>query len=119
MRTRPILCGALGAAPIEGAASVWRALHLGPRLSALPPRQRLCRRIYDNYGEEGINEGMAGGGGGGMADIFDMFGGGGGRQRERKSENVHHKLQVSEAAAAAGWGGGGMQCLEKALLSRC
>lgn len=57
------------------------------------------RRIYDQYGEEGLKEGMGGGPSGGMADIFDMFMGGGGRgrggPRERKSEDVVHKLQVS------------------------
>eukprot|EP00199_Chlamydomonas_sp_CCMP681_P000879 CAMPEP_0119104064 /NCGR_PEP_ID=MMETSP1180-20130426/2374_1 /TAXON_ID=3052 ORGANISM="Chlamydomonas cf sp, Strain CCMP681" /NCGR_SAMPLE_ID=MMETSP1180 /ASSEMBLY_ACC=CAM_ASM_000741 /LENGTH=447 /DNA_ID=CAMNT_0007088733 /DNA_START=11 /DNA_END=1354 /DNA_ORIENTATION=- len=62
------------------------------------------RRIYDEYGEEAIKEGMGsggGGGGGGMADIFEMMmgggggGGRGGRQRERKSEDVVHKLQVT------------------------
>jgi len=59
------------------------------------------RRVYDQYGEDAINEGMGGGGGGGggMADIFDLFGmgggGGGGRPRERRSENVVHKLTVS------------------------
>jgi DnaJ-class molecular chaperone len=52
------------------------------------------------YGEEGINEGMASGGGGDhpMADLFDMLSGGrgrGGPPRERKSEDVVHKLSVS------------------------
>mmetsp|Transcript_5398 Transcript_5398/g.11894 ORF Transcript_5398/g.11894 Transcript_5398/m.11894 type:complete len:435 (+) Transcript_5398:126-1430(+) len=57
------------------------------------------RRIYDEYGEEAIKEGMGGGGGGGgMADIFDLFTGGrGGRggPRERRSEDVMHKLAVT------------------------
>ncbi|KAF6258255.1 DnaJ-like protein [Scenedesmus sp. NREL 46B-D3] len=59
------------------------------------------RRIYDEYGEEAIKEGMGGGGGGGggMADLFDLFqGGGGGRrgqQRERKSDDVVHRLAVT------------------------
>lgn len=58
------------------------------------------RRVYDQYGEDAINEGMhQHGGGGGMGDLFDMFmgGGGGGRgmPRERKSDNVTHKLQVT------------------------
>ncbi|WIA20060.1 hypothetical protein OEZ85_005923 [Tetradesmus obliquus] len=59
------------------------------------------RRIYDEYGEEAIKEGMGGGGGGGggMADLFDILsGGGGGRRgqpRERKSEDVVHRLSVS------------------------
>lgn len=34
------------------------------------------RRIYDKYGEKGLNEG-GGRGGGGMSDIFEMFGMGG------------------------------------------
>lgn len=58
------------------------------------------RKIYDEYGEEAIKEGMgSGGGGAGMSDIFDLFtGGGGGRgrsQRERKSDDVQHKLVVT------------------------
>lgn len=57
------------------------------------------RRIYDEYGEEALKEGMGSGGGGGMADIFDLFTGGGrggrGGPRERKSEDVLHKLQVT------------------------
>jgi len=43
------------------------------------------RKVYDKYGEEGINEGR-GAGGGGAGDIFDMmFGGGrgGGQQRQK------------------------------------
>lgn len=54
------------------------------------------RKIYDEYGEDAIKEGMGSGrGDGGMADIFDLFSGGGGsrsRQRERRSEDVQHKL---------------------------
>lgn len=55
------------------------------------------RRIYDEYGEDAIKEGMgSGGGGGGMADIFEMFGGGGGGSRgPKKSEDVVHKLSAS------------------------
>eukprot|EP00878_Enallax_costatus_P000525 GHUV01000620.1.p1 GENE.GHUV01000620.1~~GHUV01000620.1.p1 ORF type:complete len:436 (+),score=128.18 GHUV01000620.1:166-1473(+) len=57
------------------------------------------RKIYDEYGEEAIKEGMGGGGGGGgMADLFDILSGGGGRRgapRERKSEDVVHRLNVS------------------------
>ncbi|KAI7841110.1 hypothetical protein COHA_005335 [Chlorella ohadii] len=55
------------------------------------------RRIYDQFGEEAVKEGM-GGGGGGPADIFDLFGMGGGRRgsaRERRSEDVVHKMKVS------------------------
>lgn len=56
------------------------------------------RKIYDEYGEEAIKEGMgAGGGGGGMADLFDILSGGGrrGQPRERKSDDVVHKLNVT------------------------
>lgn len=54
------------------------------------------RRIYDEYGEDAIKEGMAnGGGGGGMHDIFDLFGGGGGRRRqEPKGDDIVHKISV-------------------------
>ncbi|KAL3133035.1 hypothetical protein ABBQ38_006941 [Trebouxia sp. C0009 RCD-2024] len=57
------------------------------------------RKIYDQYGEDAIKEGMGsgGGGGGGMGDIFDILSGGGRRQqpRERRGENVVHRLKVS------------------------
>ena len=63
------------------------------------------REIYDQYGEEGLKEGMGGGGGGSPFDIFEaMFGGnpfgpgGGGRSsrsRQRKGEDVVHGLKVS------------------------
>lgn len=57
------------------------------------------RRIYDQYGEEALKEGMGnGGGGGGGFDLFDILSGGGGRRgapRERKSEDVVHKLAAS------------------------
>lgn len=56
------------------------------------------RRIYDEYGEDAIKEGMGGGAPGGpMADIFDLFGGGGRARpnRERRGENVMHQLKVS------------------------
>eukprot|EP01025_Chloroclados_australasicus_P030807 TRINITY_DN309_c0_g1_i1.p1 TRINITY_DN309_c0_g1~~TRINITY_DN309_c0_g1_i1.p1 ORF type:complete len:432 (-),score=76.90 TRINITY_DN309_c0_g1_i1:478-1773(-) len=56
------------------------------------------RRIYDQYGEDAIKEGMGSGGGGGMGDIFEgIFGGmGGGRRRgPQKSEDVVHKIKVS------------------------
>jgi len=55
------------------------------------------RKIYDQYGEDAIREGMSDHGGSSMADIFDMFGGGGGgrRGRERKAEDVMHRLKVS------------------------
>lgn len=58
------------------------------------------RRLYDEYGEEALKEGMGagGGGGGGMADLFDILSGGGGRRgppRERRSEDVVHALSVT------------------------
>lgn len=56
------------------------------------------RKIYDQYGEDAIKEGMgSGGGGGGMGDIFDILSGGGRRSqpRERRGENVVHRLKVS------------------------
>ena len=64
------------------------------------------REIYDQYGEEGLKDGMGGGGGGSPFDIFEaMFGGnpfgpgGGGRSsrgsRQRKGEDVVHGLKVS------------------------
>jgi len=41
------------------------------------------RRIYDKYGEKGLQDG-GGRGGGGMGDLFDMFGmGGRGGQQQR------------------------------------
>ncbi len=52
------------------------------------------RKIYDQYGEEAIKEGMGGGGGGGgPQDLFDLFGMGGGRRPSgpRKSDDVVHK----------------------------
>ncbi len=60
------------------------------------------RDIYDKYGEEGINEGMAEGGGGpgGFGDIFDLFGGGGrggpgGPGAKRKVKPTVHKLKCT------------------------
>jgi DnaJ family protein A protein 2 len=54
------------------------------------------RKIYDQYGEEAIKEGMGSGGGGGAADIFDLFGMGGrrGPPRERRAEDVVHRMKV-------------------------
>lgn len=74
------------------------------------------RRIYDEFGEEAIKEGMgAGGPGGGMGDLFDLFSGGGSRSgrapRERKSEDVMHQLQVSLEDLYSG-------CTKKLALSR-
>ncbi|KAH9626070.1 hypothetical protein KSS87_011377 [Heliosperma pusillum] len=62
------------------------------------------RKIYDEYGEDALKEGM--GGGGGMHDPFDIFssffggspfGGGGSSRgrRQRRGEDVIHPLKVS------------------------
>lgn len=54
------------------------------------------RKIYDEYGLEGLEEG--GGGGGGMDDILSMFMGGGGRRRQRgpqKGEDIVHPIRAS------------------------
>ncbi len=53
------------------------------------------RKLYDEYGEEGLKEG-----GGDMhnpMDIFDMFfGGGGGRRRgEKRTKDMVHPLKAS------------------------
>lgn len=62
------------------------------------------RQLYDDYGEEGLKEGMSGSGGGNAHDIFDaMFGGGGGgggmfgggHRGPRKGEDVVHQLKVT------------------------
>ncbi|PWZ25056.1 DnaJ [Zea mays] len=62
------------------------------------------REIYDQYGEDGLKEGM--GGGGGMHDPFDIFqsffgggspfGGGNSRgRRQQRGDDVVHPLKVS------------------------
>lgn len=59
------------------------------------------RELYDQHGEEGLENG--GPSHGGMADIFDMFGGGGGgrrrqgggRPQKRRGEDVRFPLKVS------------------------
>ncbi|KAM7260816.1 hypothetical protein ACFE04_026291 [Oxalis oulophora] len=65
------------------------------------------REIYDEYGEDGLKEGMGGGGGGhNPFDIFEQFFGGGGggggfgggssmRRRQKQGEDVVHALKVS------------------------
>uniref|UniRef100_A0A1I8A784 DnaJ homolog subfamily A member 1 n=1 Tax=Steinernema glaseri TaxID=37863 RepID=A0A1I8A784_9BILA len=53
------------------------------------------RRIYDQGGEEGLQEGAGGGGGHNPMDIFEMFFGGGRRNRERAAKDVIHQLSVS------------------------
>lgn len=55
------------------------------------------RRLYDQYGEEGLG-GDAEGGGGGMGDLFSqLFGGGGGRRGPSgptKGEDIVHPIHV-------------------------
>jgi DnaJ family protein A protein 2 len=55
------------------------------------------RQIYDQYGEEGLEQGAGGPGAGGMGDIFDLFTGGrGGRQRGPvRGEDVVFKSKVT------------------------
>jgi DnaJ family protein A protein 2 len=54
------------------------------------------RKLYDNYGEEGVRDG---GGSGGMGDIFDLFGmrGGGGQERggPKKGKSVLHPVKAT------------------------
>jgi len=55
------------------------------------------RALYDEGGEEALQDGGSGGGAGGM-DIFDLFGGafgGGGRRGPRKGEDVVFPLKVT------------------------
>lgn len=77
------------------------------------------RRIYDQYGENGLNGGGAGGfggggfGGGGFSDIFDDlfrgFGGGGAsgfgggaRQRDNRGADLRYNLRISLEEAFSG-----------------
>lgn len=57
------------------------------------------RKIYDQYGEEAVKEGMGGGGGGMPGDIFgDLFGMGGMGSRSRgpqRSDDINHRIKVS------------------------
>ncbi len=46
--------------------------------------------MYDEYGEEGVQNGGPPGGAGGFGDIFSFFGGGG--QRERGPRKAKPKL---------------------------
>jgi DnaJ family protein A protein 2 len=54
------------------------------------------RKVYDEYGLEGLEEG-GGGGGGGMDDILSMFMGGGGRRQRgpQKGEDIVHPIKAS------------------------
>lgn len=54
------------------------------------------RHIYDQYGEEGLENGGMGGGSS-ASDIFSMFFGGGGKQRGgiKKGEDFVHQIEVS------------------------
>ncbi len=57
------------------------------------------RQMYDQYGEEGLEQGGGGGGGGGGVDLFDILSGraGGNRQPQgkRKGEDVVFPLKVT------------------------
>ena len=50
------------------------------------------RKVYDEYGEEGIKEGMTGEE---PTDIFDLFTGGGKRNVKRKTKSVLQAMEVS------------------------
>ena len=50
------------------------------------------RKVYDEYGEEGIKEGMSGEE---PRDIFDLFTGGGGKNVKRKTKSVLQEMVVS------------------------
>ena len=50
------------------------------------------RKVYDEYGEEGIKEGMTGEE---PRDIFDLFTGGGGKNVKRKTKSVLQEMVVS------------------------
>ena len=50
------------------------------------------RKVYDEYGEEGIKEGMTGEE---PRDIFDIFTGGGGKNVKRKTKSVLQEMVVS------------------------
>ncbi|KAH8557015.1 hypothetical protein BGW37DRAFT_475182 [Umbelopsis sp. PMI_123] len=57
------------------------------------------RRIYDQYGEEGLNQ-QNGGGGGGFHNPFDIFhqffgGGGNARHQERKGPDMKLEIEVT------------------------
>lgn len=57
------------------------------------------RKIYDKYGEEGINQG-GGGAPSGFGDIFDLFGmggrgGGGGQPQQKKVKPTAAAVEVS------------------------
>eukprot|EP00286_Rhodomonas_abbreviata_P028823 CAMPEP_0181311454 /NCGR_PEP_ID=MMETSP1101-20121128/13146_1 /TAXON_ID=46948 /ORGANISM="Rhodomonas abbreviata, Strain Caron Lab Isolate" /LENGTH=391 /DNA_ID=CAMNT_0023418187 /DNA_START=71 /DNA_END=1246 /DNA_ORIENTATION=- len=58
------------------------------------------RQIYDQYGEEGLEQGGGMGGGSSADDIFSMFFGGGGRRQRgkgglRQGEDVVHQINVT------------------------
>jgi len=50
------------------------------------------RKVYDEYGEEGIKEGMDGNA---PTDIFDLFTGGGRKNAKRKTKSVLQHMEVS------------------------
>ncbi|TKR92573.1 hypothetical protein L596_007201 [Steinernema carpocapsae] len=55
------------------------------------------RQLYDQAGEEGLQEGGGGSGGHNPMDIFDLFFNNGGRRghRERRAKDVIHQLNVT------------------------
>ena len=58
------------------------------------------RKLYDQYGKEGVEQGGGGGGGHSPEDIFSMFFGGGGGRGGRhagpqKGEDIVHSIKVS------------------------
>lgn len=54
------------------------------------------RKIYDKYGEKGVQEGAGRGGGGGMGDFMNMFSGQGGpQQRTRKPKPRGVRMECS------------------------
>jgi len=63
------------------------------------------RAKYDQFGEEGVDDGA--GEGGDPSDIFDMFFGGGGKRagrgnQQKRGENITHPLEVTLAQLYAG-----------------
>ena len=58
------------------------------------------RQLYDQYGEEGVQNGGPPGGAGGFGDIFSMFGGGGRRgptgPRKGKPRLIEQEVTLAE-----------------------